>query len=63
MIQKTRLPEDKAVAAADVVLGLLREKLPGPVATQLDDVIGGAGGVADKLRGTASGLAGMFRRS
>ena len=60
LIERTGLPEDKAAAAVDTVLGFLKEKLPGPVGSQIDSLMGGGAGMADKLGGMGSGLGGMF---
>lgn len=60
LIQKTGLPEDKAIAAVDTVMGLLKEKLPGPVASHLDAALSGATGATEKLGGMVQDLGGMF---
>jgi len=60
LIDKTGLPEDKARAAVDTVLGFLKEKLPGPVASQIDNLLAGGSGVGDKLGSAAQSLGGMF---
>jgi len=61
VIERTGLPEDKAAAAVQTVIGFLKEKLPGPVASQLDGVAGGTGaGMTDKIGGVGSSLGGMF---
>ena len=61
LMDKTGLPEDKAQAALDTVVGFLKEKLPGPVSSQIDSLMaGGASGMSDKLGGLAKGLGGMF---
>ena len=57
--QKTGLSEDKAKVAVETVIGFLKEKLPGPVAGQIDSVLGGEGG-ASGLGGLAQGLGGML---
>jgi hypothetical protein len=64
LIERTGLPEDKAATAADTVIGFLKEKLPAPVASQIDKVIAGdeSGGIADRLRGMGSNVGGMFGR-
>jgi hypothetical protein len=58
--QRTGIPEDKARAAVDTVVGYLKEHLPGPVASQLDSAVsgqaqGGAGGTMDKAKGMLGG--------
>jgi hypothetical protein len=39
--QRTGLPEDKATEAVNTVLGYLKQKLPGPIASQLDSAAQG----------------------
>ena len=61
LMDKTGLPEHKAQAALDTVVGFLKEKLPGPISAQIDSLMaGGASGMSDKLGGLAKGLGGMF---
>jgi hypothetical protein len=60
LIERTGLPEDKAAMAVDTVIGFLKEKLPGPIASQIDGIMGGQSGVMDKLGGLGSNLGGMF---
>lgn len=60
LIEKTGLPEDKASAAVDTVVDFLKEKLPAPIASQIDNVLAGGAGMSDKLGGMAKGLGGMF---
>jgi uncharacterized protein (DUF2267 family) len=57
--EKTGLSEDKAKVAVETVLGFLKDKLPGPIAGQIDSVLGGEGGAPD-LGGMAQSLGGMF---
>ncbi|HEY4542426.1 MAG TPA: hypothetical protein VIG66_08645 [Noviherbaspirillum sp.] len=61
VIERTGLPEDKAAAAVQTVLGFLKEKLPAPVAAQLDSVAGGdAGNAGEKSGGLGASLGGML---
>jgi hypothetical protein len=57
--QRTGIPEDKARAAVDTVVGYLKQHLPGPVASQLDGAVSGegaqAGGMMDKAKGMLGG--------
>ena len=62
LMEKTGLPEDKASAAVDAVVGFLKEKLPGPIASQIDNLLAGGAGLGDKLGGVAKGLGGMFSK-
>ncbi len=54
---KTRvgLDDDKAQQAVQTVLGFLKQRLPEPVASQLDSIISGESG-----EGIAGKLGGMF---
>jgi hypothetical protein len=41
--QKTGIPEDKAKMAVETVIRFLKDKLPAPIAGQIDGVLGGGG--------------------
>ena len=41
---KTGISEEHARTAVTTVLGFLKDKLPAPIAGQIDNVIGGGGG-------------------
>lgn len=43
VVQKTGISQDQATQAVQTVIGYLKNKLPGPVASQLDNVLGGQG--------------------
>ena len=61
VVQRTGISEEQARTAVQTVLGFVKERLPGPVAAQLDGVVSGAaGGVADKAGEVLGGLGGMF---
>ncbi|HEX2530418.1 MAG TPA: hypothetical protein VHK70_03005 [Burkholderiaceae bacterium] len=61
LIDRTGLPEDKARTAVETVVGFLKEKLPGPVASQIDNVTGSeSSDVAEKLSGMGTKLGDMF---
>ncbi len=48
--QRTGLSEDKAQQAVQTVLGYLKEKLPGPIAGQIDSALqGGGGGISGAI--------------
>ena len=57
--QKTGLSEEKAKVAVETVIGFLKDKLPGPVAGQIDGILAGEGG-APGLGGLAQGLGGLL---
>lgn len=55
--QKTGLPADKAKGAVEAVLGFLKEKLPAPIASQIDGFLeGNAANVADMAGDAVEGL-------
>lgn len=54
--QKTGLSEDMAKVAVDTVIDFLKEKLPGPAASQLDALL--EGGDVSSLMGGLGGLLG-----
>lgn len=67
--QRTGLPPDQARQAVDAVLGFLKDNLPGPIASQLDGLIGGqsgqggqanAGGIVGQAEQALGGLGNMF---
>lgn len=63
LIERTGLPEDKAATAVDTVAGFLKEKLPGPVASQVDSLLGsesGAGNGQGVMGGMGAGLGNML---
>ena len=53
--EKTGLSEEKAKVAVETVLGFLKDRLPGPIAGQIDSVLAGEGG-APGLGGVAASL-------
>jgi len=58
--ERTGIPEDTARNAVQVVLGFLKDRLPAPIAGQLDAIIGGSGG--DAAGGIAGGLGSILGR-
>jgi hypothetical protein len=53
--QKAGIPEDQAKLAVKAVLDFLKEKLPAPIASQIDGLLSGSG-----LGDIAKGLGGLF---
>ncbi len=49
--KKAGISEDAARSAVNTVLGFLKEKLPAPVAGQIDGLLHGGGGSPDVLGG------------
>ena len=64
VIEKTGISESQAQTAVTTVLGFLKNRLPEPIAGQLDGLVGGAGGavggIADRAGDVLGGLGGMF---
>ena len=62
--ERAGISEAQARTAVETVLGFLKNRLPEPIAGQLDGVVGGAAGAAGGLAGAAGdvlgGLGGMF---
>ena len=59
--EKTGISEDQARTAVTTVTGFLKEKLPAPIAGQVDNAISGAGGaVVDKVGDVAAKVGGLF---
>jgi hypothetical protein len=57
--QRTGIPTDKAQTAVDTVVGYLKQKLPGPIASQLDNAVSGReGGDGGGIAGAAKGMFG-----
>jgi hypothetical protein len=52
IVDKTGIPADKARSAAETVLSFLKDKLPGPVSGQIDNIISGDQGDDDITRGS-----------
>ena len=57
--QRTGISEDQARQAVETVLGFLKERLPGPIAGQIEAVVG-EDDVSGILGGVTGGLGGMF---
>lgn len=58
--EKTGISEDQARSAVNTVAGFLREKLPAPIAGQVDNVLSGGGGMTDTLGDAAKKVGSMF---
>jgi hypothetical protein len=57
--KKTGLSEDMAKTAVETVVTFLKQKLPAPVASQIDGLLGGTSGTPD-LGSVAQGLGGLL---
>ena len=53
---KTGLSEEMSKVAVETVINYLKDKLPAPLATQLDAVLGDDGGAAGGIANLAKGL-------
>jgi len=58
--EKTGISEDQARSAVNTVAGFLKEKLPAPLAGQIDNVLSGGGGMTDTLSDAASKVGNIF---
>ena len=58
--EKTGISEDQARSAVTTVLGFLKEKLPAPLAGQIDNAIGGGGEAGGGLNDIASKVGGFL---
>lgn len=57
--ERTGLSEEISRKAAEAVLAILKEKLPAPIAGQIDNFIEGSGSL-DDLSSLTGGLGGLF---
>jgi uncharacterized protein (DUF2267 family) len=53
--ERAGIPPEQARVAVETVLGFLKERLPAPIASQIDGVVGNTGG-------SSGGLGGLFGR-
>lgn len=63
VIQKTGLSQDQARKAVDTVVGFLKDKLPEPMASQIDGLLSGQavpGDIASKAGQALGGLGDLF---
>ena len=66
--EKAGIGEMQAQIAVSVISGILKDKLPAPLAGQLDSILGGGssndgdsgGGLMEQASGMLGGLKGMF---
>jgi uncharacterized protein (DUF2267 family) len=54
--ERVGISEDQARKAVDVVTGFIKERLPGPVASQLDSVLGQGTSAAEAGKGLGNKL-------
>ncbi|HYH85339.1 MAG TPA: hypothetical protein VEX60_07645 [Pyrinomonadaceae bacterium] len=64
VVEKTGISESQARTAVETVVGFLKDRLPAPIAGQVDNALGAAGGavgtIADKAGDVLGGLGGML---
>lgn len=58
--EKTGISEELAKTAVQVVLGYLKDKLPAPIAGQIDGVISGGGGDLGDIGDVTKQIGGLF---
>ncbi|HST88991.1 MAG TPA: hypothetical protein VLJ14_11475 [Ktedonobacterales bacterium] len=60
--ERAGISQDQARTAVQTVVGFLKDKLPGPIASQLDGVLSGqgSGDMMGQAQQTLGGLGGMF---
>ena len=56
--ERTGISEAQARTAVDTVVGFLKQRLPEPLAGQLDSVLAGGAGIAGDLAGKAGDMLG-----
>lgn len=56
--ERTGISEQQARGAVDTVLGFLKNRLPEPIAGQLEGLVGGASGAAGGIAGAAGDVLG-----
>ncbi len=58
VVKKTGISEDQARRAVDTVLQFIKQRLPAPLASQIDGLLSGGGGTDDMLKG----LSGLMKK-
>jgi len=58
VVKKTGIPKEQAKVAVETVLGFLKQKLPAPLASQIDAFISGGTSPTDLASGLSSLLGG-----
>jgi uncharacterized protein (DUF2267 family) len=60
--EKAGIPTDQAKAAVETVLGFLKERLPAPIAAQVDGLLASGAVSTDNVNNVIQGLSGLFGR-
>ena len=58
VVEKTGISEDLAEKAVEVVIDFLKDKLPAPLASQIDSILSGETDLGDLAKGIGSLLGG-----
>ncbi len=59
VVQKTGISQDQANQAVQTVIGFLKDKLPGPIASQLDGIMSGRANPGDIAGQAGQALGGL----
>ena len=62
LMDQTGLPADKATAAAETIIGILKEKLPASMSSQIDSIMSGETEGMGTLSGMKAKFGDMFSR-
>ncbi len=57
--QRTGLPQNQAQQAAQVVVDYLKGRLPGPIGSQIDNLLGGQSGMGGSSMPNMTGMGGQ----
>lgn len=60
VVSKTGISEEQARTAVTTVLGFVKDRLPAPIASQVDNALSGQGGVSSTLSDIASKAGGIL---
>ena len=63
LMDKAGLSQEQAASAMQIVLGLVKEKLPAPVAMQVESILAGGAEGGTALGGMGAALGGMFGKN
>jgi hypothetical protein len=57
---KTGISDEQARSAVNTVLDFIKDRLPAPIAGQIDNVVSGEGGIGGTVGDIASKVGGIF---
>ena len=58
--EKAGISDEQATAAVKTALDFLKQKLPAPIAAQIDSLLAGGSGATSSVASVAKGLGGLF---